>query len=50
MLRENGPIANDDERYEEWTREELYQRAKQLGINGRSEMDKDELIEVLQDH
>jgi hypothetical protein len=50
MLPENGPITADEERYEEWTQEELYQRAKQLGISGRSEMDKHELIEVLRDH
>ncbi len=33
--------------YEVWTREELYDRAQELGIEGRSDMTKDELIEAL---
>ncbi|MFN3130226.1 Rho termination factor N-terminal domain-containing protein [Roseibium sp.] len=35
--------------YEDWTKEELYERAKELDIAGRSEMSKDELIGALQD-
>ncbi len=33
--------------YEDWTREELYDRARELDIEGRSDMAKDELIEAL---
>ena len=33
--------------YEEWTRDELYERAKELDIDGRSDMTKDELITAL---
>jgi len=33
--------------YEEWTREELYDRAQDVGVEGRSDMTKDELIEAL---
>ncbi|MDP3524106.1 MAG: Rho termination factor [Hoeflea sp.] len=33
--------------YEEWTRDALYQRAQDLGIEGRSAMSKDELVDVL---
>lgn len=33
--------------YEDWTKEELYDRAQELDIEGRSDMDKDELIEAL---
>ncbi|WP_099825542.1 DUF7218 family protein [Oceaniglobus indicus] len=33
--------------YEEWTRDELYDRAQELDIDGRSDMNKDELIEAL---
>ncbi len=33
--------------YEEWTRDDLYERAQELGIEGRSDMTKDELIEAL---
>lgn len=33
--------------YEEWTRDELYERARDLDVEGRSEMTKDALIEAL---
>ena len=33
--------------YGDWTRDELYQRARELDIEGRSDMTKDELIEAL---
>lgn len=33
--------------YEEWTKEELYERAQELDIDGRSDMDKEELISAL---
>jgi hypothetical protein len=35
--------------YEEWTREELRRRAREIGIEGRSTMSKDELIQALRD-
>jgi hypothetical protein len=36
--------------YEDWTRDELYDRAKEIGIDGRSNMTKDELIDALRNH
>ncbi len=36
--------------YEEWTVEQLYERAQEIGIDGRSQMSKDELIEALRKH
>ena len=33
--------------YEEWTKDDLYDRAQELDIEGRSDMTKDELIEAL---
>ena len=36
--------------YEDWTRDDLYTRAQELDIEGRSEMTKDELIAALRDH
>lgn len=36
--------------YEDWTVDELHDRARQLDIEGRSSMDKDELIEALRNH
>lgn len=36
--------------YDEWTVEELRDRAAEIGIEGRSDMDKDELIDALRNH
>ncbi|NNE77156.1 MAG: Rho termination factor [Pricia sp.] len=36
--------------YEEWTKDELYQQAKKVGIDGRSKMDKAALIRHLRNH
>lgn len=33
--------------YEEWTKDELYEKAKRLKIDGYSKLNKDELIEAL---
>ena len=33
--------------YEEWTKDELYSRAQELDVDGRSDMTKDEMIEAL---
>ena len=36
--------------YEDMTKDELYQRAKKVGISGRSTMSKDELRKALRNH
>ncbi len=36
--------------YEDWTKDDLYDRAQELGIEGRSDMTKDQLIEALRNH
>lgn len=36
--------------YEDWTVEELYDQAKKVGIEGRSDMNKNELIKALRQH
>ncbi|RLQ86937.1 DUF7218 family protein [Notoacmeibacter ruber] len=36
--------------YEEWTKDELYDRAQELDIDGRSDMSKDELIQALRNN
>ena len=36
--------------YEERTKEELYDKAKEIGIDGRSKMNKSELISALRNH
>lgn len=33
--------------YEDWTRDDLYQRAQELDVDGRSDMNKAELITAL---
>jgi hypothetical protein len=35
--------------YEQWTKDQLYDKAKQVGIDGRSHMSKQDLIRVLRD-
>ena len=37
-------------KYEERTKDELYQKAKEVGIEGRSKMNKEELIDALRNH
>lgn len=36
--------------YEDWSKNELEQRAAEIGIEGRSRMDKRELIDALRNH
>lgn len=36
--------------YEDWTKERLEDRAAELDIGGRSEMDKEQLIDALRNH
>lgn len=46
----SGKKGGKAEKYEERTKDELYQKAKEIGIEGRSDMDKDELIKALRNH
>ena len=49
--RENaGQRGGQSPRYEEQSKEDLEERAKELGIEGRSEINKDELIDALRNH
>lgn len=36
--------------YEDWSKEDLYDKAQDVGIEGRADMDKDELIKALRNH
>jgi len=37
-------------KYEDRTKDQLHQRAKDIGIEGRSKMSKDQLIDALRNH
>jgi hypothetical protein len=36
--------------YEDWSKSDLYDKAKQVGIEGRSTMSKSELVSALRNH
>ena len=46
---EVGERGGESGSYEDWTEDELYNRAQELNVEGRSKMTKDELIEALRD-
>ena len=45
-----GKKGGNSEPYEEWTKKELYEQAKNVGIDGRSKMNKKELIHALRNN
>jgi len=47
---EAGHRGGKAPKYEEWSKEDLEERAREIGIEGRSQMDKDELIDALRNH
>jgi len=47
---EAGRRGGHTPKYEDWSKEDLYERAKEIGIEGRSGMDKKELISALRNH
>ncbi len=46
----SGKKGGKAEKYEERTKDELYKKAKEVGIEGRSDMSKKELINALRNH
>ena len=44
MVGKRGGKAGN---YEDWSKHELLERAREIGINGRSKMNKNELIDAL---
>ena len=47
---EAGKKGGESGAYEDWTKDDLEQRAAEIGIEGRSDMSKDELIDALRNH
>jgi hypothetical protein len=41
------PVKRQSSQYEDWTKEELYEKAKKSGLEGRSRMSRDELAKAL---
>jgi hypothetical protein len=46
----SGKKGGKSEKYEDRTKKELYEQAKKVGIEGRSNMTKDQLIHALRNH
>lgn len=47
---DSGKKGGSSQKYEKWTKEELYNKGKEVGIDGRSKMNKKELIKALRNH
>jgi hypothetical protein len=45
-----GKKGGSSPSYDEWTKDDLMKRARELEVEGRSSMSKSELISVLRDH
>jgi len=48
--REAGKRGGRSAAYEDWRKDDLYQRAREIGIEGRAGMSKGELIDALRHH
>ncbi len=47
---EAGKKGGESSKYEEWSKDDLYEKAEEVGIEGRSDMSKKELINALRNH
>ena len=47
---QTGKKGGQSPSYDDWSVDDLRERAAEIGIEGRSEMNKDELIEALRNH
>lgn len=48
--KESSQKGGKSPKYEDWTKQDLYDKAKEVGIEGRSDMSKKELIRKLRNH
>ena len=47
---QSGQTGGKSSKYDDWSKQDLQKRAKEIGIEGRSNMDKGELIDALRNH
>lgn len=47
---ETGKKGGHAAKYEDWSRDDLYQKAAQVSVDGRSKMNKKQLIDALRNH
>ncbi len=45
-----GKRGGKSGKYEDWSKKDLQERAREIGVEGRSKMDKGELIDALRNH
>ncbi|MDP9409969.1 MAG: Rho termination factor N-terminal domain-containing protein [Actinomycetota bacterium] len=45
-----GKRGGESPSYEDWSKEDLQERAEEIGIEGRSKMNKGELVDALRNH
>ncbi|MDQ3191682.1 MAG: Rho termination factor N-terminal domain-containing protein, partial [Bacteroidota bacterium] len=48
--KDSGKKGGRSSKYEDRTKQELYKKAKEVGIGGRTKMSKKELIDALRNH
>lgn len=48
--RKVGRKGGKNPSYDDWTRDDLMKRAREIGIEGRSSMNKSQLVKALRDH
>ncbi len=47
---QTGKRGGKSSKYDDWSKQDLQEKAKDVGIEGRSKMDKGELIDALRNH
>ena len=47
---ETGRKGGKSSSYDDWTKQQLMDRAREVGISGRSKMGKSDLVRALRDH
>ena len=47
---QTGKKGGRSSKYDDWSKQELQEKAKEVGIEGRSKMDKGDLVDALRNH